>query len=307
MSFTQKCLKCNIERDSREYKFIMYNKHSLCHLCNNDAIYTTCLLCEKDFSESLDSEIIPARSAMPNVCYKCIKCSKKECSSYISEIFTVLGKQATNNSEKHENSIKELETELKYQHKKYAVEEANKKIEQIEQTYEQLINEKLAELDKKYDKKINEKLAELDKKYDDLITGDDYDIINVFENKTEFLKKENIGLEEEKTIFNDKIIVQKNQIDDFELLDNTYQNLTNQLSELTVLKPKTPVCDMVHLYKCISDIQDQIDEIDKSRILYIDTCKDITSNKEHVSNLTNTLDKNKQKINRMQHFTQVSQ
>jgi hypothetical protein len=313
MSLTKTCIKCTIVRDSREYKFIQYQAqtlHMVCYLCVKDITYIKCLICDNDYSTEINSKINPTGPHLPNVCDTCTSTMRASAiPAYINRIFTILGKQSNHNSEKYENSIKLLETNsVKNLEtcKKYAIDETNKKIKDIETKYEKLMTEKMDQLEQKieqkYEKLMKEKIKEFEQKYEQLIDGDDYDIIYVFENKITKLEESNNAMESDKIEQEKKIIIYKKQMDEFEVLDMNYTNLKNKLSELIILKPTTAVCDMVYLYKCISDTQEQVDDIDEKRKIYIKTYKQNTSTQEYLTDITECINSNTKKIERMQHF-----
>jgi hypothetical protein len=161
MSQVRKCVKCNIERDSREFEFILYtSRYFICHLCHKNEVYIKCLICNNDYSEIISRTIKPGCN-ITNICHLCqpYSCSKYP-DHYINKIFTILGTLVKTQFKNHEESnntetISDIRIINKLEHLDKKLEELDNKLEHLDKKLEELDN-KLEHLDKK--------LEELDKK-----------------------------------------------------------------------------------------------------------------------------------------------
>jgi hypothetical protein len=295
----KKCVKCNIDSNSKECKFKMYmdpyplinyiDQLYICEPCNMTVIYEHCIHCGILYSETISNILI--KPDIPLIL--CHKCYEGQPTQYISKIFSTFQIHRNEQYDEYEK-INDINSKLEAK-----INNMDDKIIDVIKNLDIKMNIKIEELEKIFNEKI-------EKNYEKIILGDEF-VINTFKNKLALLKLENVKLENVKLETETSISLQEKQINEFNLLNMNHIGLKLQLVSLNEFEAMTS--EKIELKeKCILDIQgqieqiEQIENIDNRKILFTKTCLDIKLNKNQLSQLNNTIYKNKQKINRIQHF-----
>jgi hypothetical protein len=298
MSHEKTCVKCNIKRDSREYKFeeLSNSNQYMCHVCHKDAIFIPCMICDNEFDRTVgtnqDWSSKHAIETYPDLCESCYMTSDKLGLSHKSlELINNMYKKIRDNSEHpsiiETHQLKELANAV------------NARIDlKINKTYK-AINDKIKNNTKSI-KSINEKVNQVGNKLDEYIDPDIYALID-----------KNVSILEE------RISDYKCDIDDtclginqsiefvkkYDTLSQSYDNNKLRHNQLTLLKDTTDVNDLVHLYKSLHELECKIDFVDINTQKYLDHKDIMESENDHIENFKSEIKKCQMKISKLKYFS----